>query len=98
MLTSSLATLPVEYHEHAAPDLSEAWEFTFNKTFKPFIIYLQTVFSALSTIIGMLWALPDTHPFTYWENKANAKGAYPLRNHLRILSRGEIGSDIFFNS
>lgn len=98
MLTSSLATLPEEHHERAAPDLSEAWEFTFNKTFKPFIIYLQTVFSALSSIMGVLWALPETHPFTNWENEAKAKGAYPLRNHVRILSRRETGSDILFNS
>lgn len=100
MLASSLATLPEEHHEHAAPDLSEAWEFTFNKTVKPFIIYLQTVFSALSSIMDVLWALPETppnHKLGKWgQSKRGLSVA--LRNHSRILSRRETGSDILFNS
>lgn len=40
------------------------------------------------------------HPFTNWGNEAKAKGDYPIivRNHVRILSRREAGSDILFNS
>lgn len=68
MLTFSLATLPEEHIEHATPDLSDARDKSFfqkfkpNKTFELFMIYLHTVFSALSSIIGMLWALPKTPP------------------------------------
>ena len=50
----SLATLPEEHLELATPDLSEAREFKFNKAFRPFKMYLQTVFSALFSIMGVL--------------------------------------------
>lgn len=84
MLTFSLATLPEEHIEHATPDLSEARDKSFfqkfkpNKTFEPFMIYLHTVFSALSSIIGCYEPCQKHHPLTNWEKEAKAKGPVPL--------------------
>lgn len=106
MFTFSLATLPEEHIEHAPPDPSEAREKSFfqkfkpNKTFKPFMIYLQTVFPIISLPLWICYEpCQKHHPLGNWENVAKAKGDYPVvvRNHVRNLRR-EAGSDILFNS
>lgn len=71
-----------------------------NKVFELLMIYVQTVFPAMSFIEGLLGAFSETLPCTNWESEAKAKGDYPLlaRSHLRMLRRRRAGSDILSNS
>lgn len=97
MHTFSLATLSEEHIEHATPNLSKARDKSFFrslnlvKTFKPIMIYLQAVFSALSSITGMLRALPKIPPIYKLGKWGQSKGGLSCcpKEPCRILSRRE---------